>query len=218
MIREFSIVFAHFDRILLGLTNTLLLAAIAIVTSLLLGICLAACLMSRSALVTGMVRAYCDIMRCVPFLLLAYLVYFGLPSLGLRFDNWTSGLCALILYNAAYMAELMRGVWVSLPRAPVEAGRAYGFHGFRLFRRIILPPILLAGVPMLGNQAIQVIKDTAFLSIIAVPELTHAASAIQSMYYVPFGAFVVAVACYWLLCVSVEFGVGRVEAAAEARR
>ena len=72
--------------------------------------------------------------------------------------------------------------------------------------------------PMLGNQTIQVIKDTAFLSIIAVPELTHATSSIQSMYYVPFGAFVVAVACYWALCVLVELAVGRVELAAEGRR
>jgi polar amino acid transport system permease protein len=215
MIHEFAVVFAHFDRVLIGLANTALLAGLSIAVSLLLGIGLAALAATR---LSGLVQIYCDVMRCVPFLLLAYIVYFGLPSLGLRFDNWTSGLCALILYNSAYMAELVRGVWRSLPKVPIEAGHAYGFHGFRLFRRIILPPIVLAGIPMLGNQAIQVIKDTAFLSIIAVPELTHATSGIQSMYYVPFGAFIVAVALYWTLCALIELAVDRVEHAAEKRR
>ena len=65
---------------------------------------------------------------------------------------------------------------------------------------------------------IQVIKDTAFLMIIAVPELTHAASSIQSTYYVPFAAFCAAILLYWMLCALVEWGVGRIEAVAEKRR
>ena len=82
-----------------------------------------------------------------------------------------------MLYNSAYMAEILRGAWSRLP-PDYAAGRAlsFGFHGFTLYRRIILPPIVLAAAPVIGNQVIQVIKDTAFLMIIAVPELTHAAS------------------------------------------
>ena len=157
-------------------------------------------------------------MRCVPFLLFAYVIYYGLPSLGLRLDNWSSGLFALIVYNTAYMAELLRGAWRALPAETVEAGYAFGFEGFVLVRHIILPPVLFAAAPMIGNQVIQVIKDSAFLTIIAVEELTHAATVIQATYFIPFAAFISALLLYWVLCLGVEQVVGLVGARAELRR
>jgi len=157
-------------------------------------------------------------MRCVPFLLFAYIVYYGLPSLGLRLDNWTSGLLALTIYNAAYMAEILRGAWASQPREPIEAGVAFGFSNLSLFRRIVLPPLLLAAGPVIGNQIIQVVKDSAFLTIIALPELTHAAASIQSRHYVPFAAFITAVFLYWGLCLVIEAGVTTIDRLAAARR
>jgi len=71
---------------------------------------------------------------------------------------------------------------------------------------------------VVGNQVIQIIKDSAFLTIIALPELTHAASSIQSRHYVPFAAFISAVILYWLLCLLVETGVNAVGRMADARR
>jgi polar amino acid transport system permease protein len=116
------------------------------------------------------------------------------------------------------MAEIIRGSWARLPKDYTEAAVSFGFHGFQLYRRIILPPVVLSAVPMVGNQVIQVVKDTAFLTIIAVPELTHQATSIQSKYYVPFAAFISAVALYWVLCRIIEAGVAFVEHIAEERR
>jgi polar amino acid transport system permease protein len=161
---------------------------------------------------------FVDAMRCTPFLLFAYILYYGLPSLGVRFDNWSAGLVALIVYHSAYMAEILRATWAAQPRAPIEAGQAFGFSGLRLFRRVVLPPLVLAAGPVVGNQLIQIIKDSAFLTIIALPELTHAASSIQSRHYVPFAAFIVAVLLYWALCLLVEAGVMSIGRMAEARR
>ena len=188
------------------------------VAALLIGFVLTPALMSKQRWLAGTVRGFVDGMRCVPFLLFAYIVYYALPTLGIRFDNWTAGLCALVIYNAAYMAEILRGAWASLPREHIEAGLAFGFSGLKLYRRIILPPIVLACMPVLGNQMIQIIKDSAFLTIIAVAELTHEASSIQSKYYVPFASFITAVALYWILCRIIESGTGLVEAIAEERR
>ena len=218
MMQEFSIVFEHKDRLLIGLGNTVWIAIISTILSTIIGCGLAMALMSKLAILRNCVRVFIDAMRCVPFLLLAYIVYYGLPSLGLRFDNISSGIASLALYNAAYMGEILRGAWVSLPKEYAEAGEAYGFHGFELFYRIIMPSLVLSAVPVLGNQVIQIVKDTAFLTIIAVPELTHEASAIQSMYYVPFGAFVAAIALYWVICRLVEFAVQYTERLAEIRR
>jgi len=218
LIDEFATVWRHADLLWGGFCNTALLAAVAALGSLLLGALLAPALMSRARGVRRLATFLVDVMRCVPFLLFAYIVYYGLPSLGVQMDNWTSGLLALILYNAAYMAELIRGAWSGLPQDQIEAGAAFGFHGLGLFRRVILPPVALAAMPMLGNQVIQIIKDSAFLTIIAVRELTHNAAAIQSQYFVPFGSFLVALGLYWVLCLLVESGVGLTGRYAEARR
>ena len=218
MIREFSIVLEHSDKLLSGLANTMLLAGIGSVASLLLGALVAMALMARAAPIRIGTQWLVDAMRCIPFLMLAYIVYYGLPSVGINFGNFTSGLAAIILYNSAYMGEILRGAWSRLPPDYTQAALSYGFHGFTMYRRIILPPIVMAAAPVIGNQVIQVIKDTAFLMIIAVPELTHAASSIQSTYYVPFAAFCAAILLYWMLCALVEWGVGRIETVAEKRR
>jgi polar amino acid transport system permease protein len=218
MMHEFAIVWAHKDRLLVGFGNTVVLSLLATAAALTLASPITIALMSHRRPVRALARGLVDGMRCIPFLLLAYIVYYALPTLAIRLDNWTAGLCALVIYNAAYMAEILRGAWASLPREHVEAGLAFGFSGLKLYRRIILPPIVLACMPVLGNQMIQIIKDSAFLTIIAVPELTHEASAIQSTYYVPFAAFISAVLLYWVLCRLVEISVGAVERRARARR
>ena len=218
MINEFAVVWAHKDRLLLGLANTVWLVALSTLLALFLGAVVAAALMSHSRAVQRPMRWLVDGMRCVPFLLLTYILYYGLPSIGIRFNNWTAGLSALVVYNAAYIGEILRGARASLPAGHVDAAQAIGFHGLALYRRIVLPPVIFAAAPVIGNQVIQIIKDSAFLMIIAVPELTHAASSIQSTYFVPFAAFVAAVALYWLLCRCVELAVSQVEKRAELRR
>lgn len=218
MIHDFGIVWTERGLLLSGLANTTILSVLSGVAALLLGFALTPALMSGYRPVAWAARCFVDSMRCVPFLLFAYIVYYGFPSFGVRLDNWTSGLVALTIYNAAYMAEILRGAWVAQPREPVEAGIAFGFSNIKLFRRIILPPLLLAAGPVIGNQVIQIVKDSAFLTIIALPELTHAASSIQSRHYVPFAAFITAVFLYWGLCLLVEVGVSGIGRAADTRR
>ena len=201
-----------------GLLNTLWITASAMVVAAVLGVVLFALTLTRLTLLRRSLWLVIDLLRCVPFMLFCYLIYYGLPSFGIVVNNLTGGIVALSVYHGAYLAELLRGIHESLPRDAEDAGRAFGFHGARLVMRIVLPPVLLAAVPMLGNQAVQVIKDSAFLVIIAVEELTYAADEIQATYYVPFASFVAAVLLYWLLCLTVEGGVRIVLNAAEARR
>ncbi len=218
MLEQFAIVWSARDLMLEGALNTAWLATLSAIVALALGAALAMALMSRRLLLRRVADVLVDTMRCVPFLLFAYIIYYGLPSIGLKFSSWQSGLIALIVYNTAYMAELIRAAWRSLPAETIEAGHAFGFHGFGLFRRVILPPVTLAAAPMIGNQLIQIIKDTSFLTIITVEELTHAASVIQAKYFLPFASFVSALMLYWLMCLAVEQGVAFVGARAEARR
>ena len=218
MSRDFLIAFSHYDQYLSGLWNTLWLSAATLVLASIGGCVVAALMLVKHKAVRLPATAFVDAMRCVPFLLFAYLVYYGLPELSIKLDSWASGLIALVVYHIAYMAEIIRGAWVSLSGEQIEAGRAFGFSGLPLFGRIILPQLFFASVPVIGNQSIYILKDSAFLMIITVPELTFAASAVQSTYFVPFASFVIAMMLYWLVTLGIEAAVKRVELAAELRR
>jgi polar amino acid transport system permease protein len=215
MIRDFLVVWRERDLLLSGLSNTIVLSLASTIAALVLGALLSVLLMCRRTSLRCLAGGFVDAMRCVPFLLFAYIVYYGLPSVGINFGNWNAGLVALTIYNTAYMAEILRG---AQPTEPIDAGYAFGFIGLRHFRRIVLPPLLLSAAPVIGNQVIQIIKDSAFLTVIALPELTHAASSIQSRHYVPFAAFITAVLLYWILCLIVEACVAATGRMAEARR
>jgi polar amino acid transport system permease protein len=179
--------------------------------SLILGALLVAPLTSRHRALKSVVQALVDAGRCVPFLLLIYIVYFALPALGIVLDKWTAALTTLVLYNAAYMAEILRAGWAGIPAAQTEAARAFGYSGFLLLRRIMLPQAVIAVGPVIGNQLIQLIKDSAFLSIITVPDLTFAANYVQSYYFIPFESFLAATLLYWMLCSAIEWLVRRSE-------
>jgi polar amino acid transport system permease protein len=215
---DFAIIWSERASVLEGLLNTLGLMAAASIFSLLLGALVAPMLMSRRKGISQLAVTYVDVMRCVPFLLFVYLLYFGLPSLGIRLSSWWSGALALVLYNGAYMAELLRGAWQKLPDSMVEAGQAFGFSGFTLLRRIVLPPVFLRAVPMVGNQLIQILKDSAFLTVISVSELTHELTGIQSTHFIPFAAFLTAVLLYWGICILIEGAVALLNRFAEERK
>ena len=214
----FLLVWEHREQLATGLANTLGLLLASALLSLLLGASLTPALMSRRRIVARMATWYVDAMRCAPFLLFVYVIYFGLPVIGIVIDNWWAGAIALVIYNTAYIAELLRGAWSGLPPTLIEAGRAYGFSGMTLLRRIVLPPVVISALPMIGNQLVQIVKDTAFLTIIAVAELTHEATSIQSTYFVPFASFVAAVVLYWTICLAIEGATGLLSRAAEERR
>jgi polar amino acid transport system permease protein len=216
--RGIEVLWEQRDAIFYGFVNTIAITVVAAVCAGFLGLLLFALLISRVRTIEVALTWLIDLMRCVPFMLFCYMIYYGLPSFGIVIGNLTAGIVALTLYHAAYIAELLRGSYAALPRDGIEAGHAFGFHGWRLLTRIILPPVLLSSTPMLGNQLIQIIKDSAFLVIIAVQELTFVANSIQATYYVPFASFVCAMILYWLLCLAVEVGVRAVVVKAEMQR
>jgi polar amino acid transport system permease protein len=208
---RFEVVLDHFPRFLTGLWNTVWLSTLGMALALILGLLLLMPLIATRPIFQLLARNFVDTARSVPFLLLVYMVYYALPQLGLTLDSWTTAIVTIVGYNTAYIAEILRSAWLSIPAGQTEAGQAFGFSEFKLFRRIIAPQVLLMSGPMLGNQFIQIVKDSAFLAVITIPELTYAAQSIQSRYLVPFESFIVAALMYWLVCIAIEFSVQQVE-------
>lgn len=152
-----------------------------------------------------------DLLRCVPFLLLAYVVYYGLPELGLRLDPWWAGLMSLTVYTTAYLAEIFRAAFRAVAPDNIEAAHAFGLSRSLIYRRIILPQVAITAAPVIGNQVITTIRDSALLMIITVQELTFAANFVSANHFTPFAPFAAAVGLYLLMSFVVEAGVRRME-------
>ena len=217
MISNFGIVLGEWPALLTGLANTIWICAVAGAVSLVLAILVSLLLVSRRPSIRRAAQSGVDVLRAIPFLMLLFLVYYCLPALGLRLSSWTCGLSALIVYNTAYFAEILRGAWTHLPPEQEEAGRAYGYHGLQLYRRIVFPQIVIAAGPILGNQMITLVKNSAFLLVITIPDLTFMANQVQAIYFVPFETMLVAVALYWLICTAIEWGVRSLDRVALVR-
>lgn len=123
---------------------------------------------------------YIEIFRNTPGLVQLYMIYFGLPQVGINFDPVAAALVALSLNNAAYMAEIFRGGFESVPKGLREAGSALGMRPRQIFRYVELLPAVRAVFPALTNQLILLFLATSVASIIALPELTHEIMSINS--------------------------------------
>ena len=120
---RFDVVWQEWPQFAIGLGNTVWLCGVSMLLSLVLAALFLAPLTARNRYLRRGSQAIVDAGRCVPFLLLTYIVYFALPAVGIVLSKWTAALATLVLYNTAYMAEILRAGWVSLPQEQFQAGR-----------------------------------------------------------------------------------------------
>jgi His/Glu/Gln/Arg/opine family amino acid ABC transporter permease subunit len=161
-----------FPNLLAGFLVTLGVAGAAIPLALALGLLLLAPRMAKSRFVTAPTYAYIELMRNTPLLLQIYLVYFGLPLLGLFPSEFACGVAAIALQHAAFLVEIFRGAIESISERQWHGARAIGMGRYRAFRFVILPQAMLRILGPLGNQLIVLVKDTSLVSAIGVTELT----------------------------------------------
>ncbi|HDG1706068.1 TPA: amino acid ABC transporter permease [Kluyvera ascorbata] len=206
---QWAIIWAEHDNFIAGLLATLELFITAAVCGLLIGTLLCYFTEYQKRVLNNVIVGFVNLMRAIPFLILAYLLYYGLPELGISLDAWTAGLVALIIYHGAYFFEILRSQSRVFSNGYIEAAVVQGFSRYTIFRRIVLPNIFSSALPLLGNQLIICLKDTAFLSIITVQEITAAANSVQATYFIPFNAFIVAIALYWAISIVLELLVKR---------
>ena len=151
---NWDILFDHFDIILQGFWKTLILFSISTVVALVIGIVSLFLLESRSSLLRRIIIILIDTIRMLPFLIFVYVLYYGLPSFGIRMSAWTVGIVGLSIYHGAYVAEIFRGLRATLSRGQVEAALAHGYSRRKMMYFLILPQLLLKSGPLMGNQLI----------------------------------------------------------------
>ncbi|HFP9379381.1 amino acid ABC transporter permease [Raoultella ornithinolytica] len=209
---QWAIIWSARDSFIAGLIATLELFILAAVVGLAIGIVLCYLTEYQKRWLNRVIIGFVSLMRAIPFLVLAYLLYYGLPEVGISMDAWSAGLVALMIYHGAYFFEILRSQRRVFSAGYIEAAVAQGFSRYQIYRRIILPNIVSSALPLLGNQLIICLKDTAFLSIITVQEITAAANSVQATWFIPFNAFIVAIALYWAISILLELLIKRLSA------
>ena len=182
-----------------GIVVTLQVSAIAAVLGLLLGVICGLGALSRSRPVRWIVTAYVDFIRGTPLLIQIFLVFFALPMVGIRFDEFWAGVIALSLNAAAFVAEVVRGGVGSIEKGQTEAAKAIGMRHSQVLVFILLPQAYRQMVPPLTNELISLVKNSSLLSVISVYELTRAGQAIISVHFVPFEIYTLLALYYYAL-------------------
>lgn len=208
-----ALIWAQLPELLSAAGVTLLTWLLGALGSLLLGFLVALGRRYGPRALDQALRVYVEVIRGTPFLIQLFLLYYGGPFIGLSLEPVPAGVLGLAVYGAAYFSEIFRAGFEAVPTGHVEAAQCLGLTRGQIVRRILLPEMTMLVLPPAVNMAIILLKETAVLSIITVPELTFQISAIGSQQY----AFVEAMfllACFYWGLVSL---CGRLGRAAETR-
>lgn len=196
---HFRDVFAAQDALLSGLALTLQLTATTIVAGFVIGLGVAAAGVYGPRWARAASHAYVEIIRNTPLLVQLFVVFFGLPSIGIKLDIIPVATIGLAINLGAYASEIIRAGIESIPKSQVEAAVALGLTGRQVFRHIILVPALKNVYPSLTSQFILLMLATSVASQIAAPELFYAGSIIQSRTYRDFEVYTVIAVAYLAL-------------------
>ena len=164
-----------------GLWITIALGVVSIVAGLVTGLLMALVRLYGPPAVQAVARVYIDVFRSIPLLVLLVLVYYALPFVGVRLTSFTSAATALTLVSCAYTSEIFRAGIQAIPKGQFEAADAIGLGFFDRMRDVVLPQAIRIVVPPLTSNCINVLKDTALASVVAMPDLLKQATQAQAL-------------------------------------
>jgi His/Glu/Gln/Arg/opine family amino acid ABC transporter permease subunit len=196
---DWSAVTNNVDTLLQGLLTTLALSAVAIVFSIAFGAVLALARLANIAAVAAIASAYIELFRNTPLLITLYLIYFGLPLVGILIPPFTSAALALVMQHGAFISEIIRGGILSVPRSQVEAGRAMGMTPLKTLRIVVLPQAVATALPSLIGSLVILLQDTSLGAAIAEVDLTMAAKVISQRTATSFEPFITIAVLYLIL-------------------
>jgi polar amino acid transport system permease protein len=199
---DFWLIVESIPFLVKGAVYTVQVSVLAIVFGLVLGWMLGLVAVSGVRWLRAIAWGYVQFIRGTPLLVQIFLIYFGLPALGINVPAYWSGVIALGLNSAGFQAEIVRAGIESIDRGQTEAARSIGMSGFQTLLFILVPQTIRRVIPPLTNELITLTKSSSLLSAIAVLELTHAGQAIIARTFAPFEIYA-AVAVFYLILIAV---------------
>lgn len=180
--------------------RTLEFAGLGISGALVLGMILALLKVTESKATRWPAYAYTELFKNTPLLVIVFIYYYGLPSIGVVLDPLTAGSLALATFYAAYLSEIFRAGIEGISGGQREAGKAVGLTGTQIYRYVVLPQAMRLALPGTGNMIVDLLKSTALMSVIAGAELLAVGQNITSQTFEPMKVYLVIGAVYFSMC------------------
>lgn len=188
--RLWHILIDSFPKILLpGLKMTIPLTVIAFSLAMVIAVVVALIQFAHVKVLTQIARFYIWVIRGTPLLVQLFVVYYGLPKIGLVMEAFPAAVLVFSINEGAYCAETMRGALESVPVGQIEAGYCAGLSFVQVMRRIVLPQALRTAFPPLSNSLISMVKDTSLAANITVTEMFMATQRVVARTYEPLALY-----------------------------
>lgn len=190
-----------FFRILIpGIKVTIPLAALSFAFAFIIALAVALVQFANVKGLKQLSRFYVWIIRGTPVLVQLYIVFFGLPKIGITLTAFPAAVIVFSFNEGAYMSESLRASLESVPHGQIEAGYCVGMSYLQIMRRIVLPQALRIAFPSLGNALISLVKETSMAATITVVEMFRAAQQVNSIYIEPLWLYTEAAFMYLMFC------------------
>jgi L-cystine transport system permease protein len=204
---NWELVWSSLGPILMGaVTGTIPLALASFGLGLLLALLVALMRLSRNPVFAAVARIYISVIRGTPLLVQLFVIFYGLPSVGITISPWPSAIIAFSLNVGGYAAEVIRAAILSVPKGQWEAGHTIGMSRRQSLVRIILPQAARVSVPPLSNTFISLVKDTSLASLILVTELFRQAQQVAAFSQEFMLLYLEAAVIYWVVCLALAGG------------
>lgn len=215
---DFSFLTEYYSVFIEGTGATILISIIALLFGCIIGMLV--CLMKVSSLKILKVIAsvYIEVIRGTPVLVQVFILYFGLPQIGINFPGvlglssaFVTGAIGLSINSGAYVAEILRGGIQSVDKGQMEASRSLGLSYVSTMRHVIIPQAVKNSLPALANEFVTLVKESAIISIVGVQEIMFSASTIRISTYKALEPYIVAAVIYFVLTFTLSKLVGLLE-------
>ena len=191
---------SFWDILLPGLLVTIPLTAISFALALVIAVVVALIQFANVPVLSQIARFYIWIIRGTPLLVQLFIVFYGLPHVGILIDPFVAAVVVFSINEGAYCSETMRAALESVPKGQLEAGRCAGLSWGQTIRRIVLPQAFRTAFPTLGNSLISMIKDTSLAANITVTEMFMTTQRIVARTYEPLLLYVEVALIYLIFC------------------
>lgn len=209
---DFNLFWSSLGPMLLGaVKGTIPLTLASFVLGLLIALIMAVMRISSNKVANAVGRVYVSIIRGTPLLVQLFVIFYGLPTIGVKLDPWPSAIIAFSLNVGGYAAEIIRAAILSVPRGQWEAGHMIGMSRNQTLLRIILPQAARVSVPPLSNTFISLVKDTSLASLILVTEMFRVAQQVAAFSQEFMLLYLEAALIYWVICLILSTAQTRVE-------
>ncbi|MDT2757782.1 amino acid ABC transporter permease [Enterococcus asini] len=194
-----------------GFKITIYSSIIALVFSLIIGTLMAILQLSQNRVVRGLAKAYVEFFRNIPLLIIAMFFVVVVPMYWFALDGFQAGTIALIIYTSAFIAETVRSGIQTVPKGQMEAGLSSGLTYWQTMGSIILPQAFKIVIPPLGNQFINLVKNSSVLAMVAGLDLMYQADSVANTTFETFNTYIIAALFYLVLTLPLSYLMNHLE-------